>query len=140
MSPPKPPDEVAWYLVDTAALPPSAVEFDEEAHLADRCGLVGDLRLDDPEPVRRKFGFQEFRFQDAVEEPAFQDDDLPPGAGLGTVLAEPGSYGLMLHGRAFFAVPDAVWSYKLARYRVLKMRLSYRERAIHTVVQPPQSS
>ena len=28
----------------------------------------------------------------------------------------------MLHGRAFFAVPDAVWSYKLARYRVLKMR------------------
>ena len=83
--PPKPPDEVAWYLVDTAALPPSAVEFDEEAHLADRRDLVGDLRLDDPEPVRRKFGFQEFRFQDAVEEPAFQDDDLPPGAGLGTV-------------------------------------------------------
>ena len=63
MSPPKPPDEVAWYLVDTAALPPSAVEFDEEAHLADRRDLVGDLRLDDPEPVRRKFGFQEFRFQ-----------------------------------------------------------------------------
>ena len=88
MSPPKPTDEVAWYLVDTAALPPSAVEFDEEAHLADRCDLVGDLRLDDPEPVRRKFGFQEFRFQDAVEEPAFQDDDLPPGAGLGTVRCD----------------------------------------------------